>query len=174
MPSPPPAHEAAAGARLTRYSAQRGAEIDARVAGLPPGEESCDGRMQRDAVELVGREEPMAAYGLVARHDTLERAVQLAGEDDMDDVLRPQTPLRRDRLDDRDRPLDRQLVADRPRARLLRQLALQRVDERLAARHAAPGQQPVLAAALLVADEEDRPAPVQERRDPDARLGAHA
>jgi len=70
---------------------------------------------------------------------TLERAVQLAGEDDMDDVLRPQTPLRRDRLDDRDRPLDRQLVAIAHEARLFRQLALQRVDERLAARHAAPG-----------------------------------
>ena len=31
----------------------------------------------------------------------------------------------------------------------------------------------MLAAALLVANEENRPAPVQERRDPDARLGAH-
>src|SRR6478735_1437931 len=91
----------------------------------------------------------------------------------MDDVLRPEAAFRRDRLDDRDRPLDGQLVAIAHEPRLLRQLALQRVDECLAARDAAPGQQPVLAAALLVANEENRPAPVQERRDPDARLGAH-
>src|SRR6478735_6165756 len=92
----------------------------------------------------------------------------------MDDVLRPEAAFRRDRLADRDRPLDGQLVAIAHGPRLPRQPALQRVDECLAARDAAPGQQPVLAAALLVADEEDRPAPVQEGRDPDARLGAHA
>ena len=39
----------------------------------------------------------------------LERAVELAREDDVDDMLRPQAPLGGDRLDDRDRPLDGQL-----------------------------------------------------------------
>ena len=34
----------------------------------------------------------------------------------MDDVLRPEAAFRRDRLDDRDRPLDGQLVAIAPRA----------------------------------------------------------
>ncbi len=48
-------------------------------------------------------------------------------------------------------------------AGLLGELALQGVDERLTAPDAAAWQQPVLASALLVADEQDRAAPVQER-----------
>jgi len=81
----------------------------------------------------------MAAHCFVAGDGAFERPVERPGEDDMDDVLRPEAAFRRDRLDDRDRPLDRQLVAIAHEARLFRQLALQRVDERLAARHAAPG-----------------------------------
>ena len=63
------------------------------------------------------------------RHGALERAVELTREDDVDDVLRPEAPLRRDRLDDRDRAFDRQLVSLPDEARLLRELALQGVDQ---------------------------------------------
>ena len=87
------------------------AEVDARVAGLPALRNRCDRRMQHDAVELVETEEPVAAHGLVVETTPLERAVQLAGEDDVDDVLRPEAPLGRDRLDDRDGPFERELVA---------------------------------------------------------------
>ena len=58
-------------------------------------------------------------------------------------------------------------------AELLLQLATQRSDQRLAAVHATPGQQPVLAAGLLLPAEEDPVLPVDQRRDPDARR-AHA
>ena len=108
------------------------------------------------------------------RDDALERAVELAGEDDVDDVLRPEAPLRA-------RSTRRSRSAPRPAARRHRPTRpvssassrCERVDERLAARTPPPGQEPVLAAALLVAAEEDRAAPAQERRDPDPRLGPH-
>ena len=133
MPSPPGARDAAAAGPPEPLLRPASAEIDARVPRLPPRQEPGDGRVQRDAVELVRREEPMAAHGLVARHCALERSIKLAGEDDMDDVLRPEAAFRRDRLDDRDRPLDGQLLVITNESRLLRQLALQRVDERLPA-----------------------------------------
>ena len=44
--------------------------------GLPALEEALDRRMQDDAVELVEREEPVAAHGLVGRGDPLERAAR--------------------------------------------------------------------------------------------------
>ena len=57
-------------------------------------------------------------------------------------------PAGRDRLGERDGALERQVVVE---ADLLRELALQRLDERLARAHPSAGQQPVLAAGLLVA-----------------------
>ena len=80
--------------------------------------------------------------------------------------------LRRDRVDDRDRALDRQISSSMPTSS--RELAVQRVDEALADVDAAAGQQPVLAAArLLVPAEQDAILPAEERRDPDARLERH-
>ena len=55
-------------------------------------------------------------------------------------------------------------------ARLLGELAVERLDERLAAPHAAAREQPVLAAALLVAAEEDRAVPAEQGGDADPRL----
>ena len=95
--------------------------------------------MERDAVELVDPEQPVPAHCLVPRGDVRERAVELAGEHDVDDVLRPEAPLGRDRLDDRDRALDRQLLVLPDETRLLGELALQRLDEGLAAPDAAAG-----------------------------------
>ena len=74
-------------------------------------QEPTDRRMERDALELVGIEQPVAAHCLVARDDRGERAVELGSEHDVDDVLRPEAALRRDRVDDRDGALDRDLVA---------------------------------------------------------------
>ena len=56
---------------------------------------------------------------------------------------------------------------------LLRELAVQRVDEALARVDAAARQQPVLLSRLLVPAEQHPALPAQDRRDADARLGAH-
>ena len=95
------------------------------------------------------------------------------GEHDVDDVLRPEAPLGRDRLDDRHGAFDGELLVLPHEPGLLRQLAVERLDERLAAAQAAAGQQPVLAAALLVAAEKDRAVPSQHGGDADPRLGSH-
>ena len=80
MPSPPGAREAAAGGPPESLLRPASAEIDAWIPRLPPRQESGDGRVQHDAVELVRREEPMAAHRLVARHCALERSIELAGD----------------------------------------------------------------------------------------------
>ncbi len=69
--------------------------------------------MEHDLVELVGPEQPVPAHGCVLRGDCLERASgQVAGEDDVDDVLRGEAARRRDRVGDRHGALDRNLVLD--------------------------------------------------------------
>ena len=89
----------------------------------------------------------------------------------MDDVLRDECPLRRDRVDKRDWAFDRNLVLD---ADLFAQLAVQCVDEALARVDAATRQQPVLTPPdLLVAAEQDAVLPPQQSRDPDPRLDLH-
>jgi hypothetical protein len=66
----------------------------------------------------------------ILRSDCLERAAaQVAGEDDVHDVLRDDAAGRRDRVDDCDRTFEWKLVVD---ADLLAELAVQRVDEALA------------------------------------------
>src|SRR4029453_9048001 len=114
----------------------------------------------------------MAAHGCVSRGDALERASREVGrEDDVHHVLADERALRRDRVDDRDRPLEREVLADR---HLLLELAAQRLDEALAAVDAATRQEPVLAASrLLVPAQEDTPLPAEDGRDPDARFKRH-
>ena len=67
-----------------------------RRTGRPAGTaaEVVDRRVQRQPLELVALEQPVPPDGLVTRDDVLERPVDLTGEDDVDDVLRPQAPLR--------------------------------------------------------------------------------
>ena len=128
--------------------------------------------MQDDLVQLVGREEPVAADGRVVGSDPFERAAaQVAREDDVDDVLRREAADRCDRVDDRDRAFHRNLVLDPD---FLGQLAVQRVDEALAGVHAAARQEPVLAVVLLVTAEQQAGLPAQQRRDPDPRLAHYA
>src|SRR4029453_12975970 len=91
-------------------------------------------------------------------------------EDDVDDVLRLAAAHRRDRVDDRDRSLERHRIVD---SHLLEQLAPERVDERLARVDAAAWQEPVLASRLLVAAEQDEVLPTQERGDTDAGFDVH-
>src|SRR5579864_1108424 len=149
------------------------AEVRGGVAGLPAAEEALYGWMQRDAIEVGGVEQPMTAYRGVLRGHRLERpAGEVGREDDVDDVLRAEPPLRRDRVDDRDRPLDGQFVGNTD---FLEQLAVQRGDEALPRVHAAAGQEPILAAAgLLVAAQQNAVLPPQNRRDTDAGLLHHA
>ena len=158
--------------RRHEYGAQSEPRYTAGSPGLPPAQEALDRRMEHDLVELRAVEEPMAAHGGVVRRGRLERAAgEIAGEDDVHDVLRRERTLRRDRVDDRDRALDRDLVLD---ADLFAQLAVQRVREALARVDAAAGQEPVVAAAgLLVPAEQDAVLPAQHGGDADARLERH-
>jgi hypothetical protein len=61
---------------------------------------------------------------------------EVGGEDDVDDVLAHEQGLRRDRVDDRDRPLELHVGLD---PELLAQLAPQRLHQRLAGVDAAAG-----------------------------------
>src|SRR5207342_2348068 len=100
-----------------------------------------------------------------ARSDGLERALaEVSREDDVDDVLGRERADRSDRVHDRDRTLDGRVVVD---SDLLGQLTVKRVDEALAGVDAPAGEQPVLAAALLVPAEQQAPLPEQDRRDAD-------
>jgi hypothetical protein len=67
--------------------------------------------VQDDLVQFVHAEQPVALDGRVLGRDRLERSpAEIAREDDVDDVLRRGEPRRRDRVDDRDRTLERHIV----------------------------------------------------------------
>jgi hypothetical protein len=86
--------------------------------------------VQHHAVELVYLEQAVTADRRVMRLHLLQRPTgEIAGEDDVDDVLRGEAPLWCDRVDECDWPLEWQLVLQ---ADLLQQFPLQRVDEALA------------------------------------------
>ena len=125
--------------------------------------------MQDDAVQLIGGKEPVSLHRLVLRGDGLERAVDVAGEDDVDDVLRDEA-IGRDRVGDRDGPLE----GRRLDAHLLRDLALERVEQALAGVDAAAGEQPASSPVLLVPAEQQALLPAQDGGHPHPRLGAHA
>src|SRR3954447_712075 len=158
-------------ARRPLLGRPEGAEVDGGVSRCPALEEPVDRRMQDELGQLVRSEQAMTAHGGVVRGDGLERpAAEVAGEDDVDDVLGCEAAHGRDRVDDRDRPFDRHLVGDTD---LLGELAVQRVDERLARVDSPTGQKPAVAAGLFMPAEEDPPLPAQHRGDADAWLRAH-
>jgi len=96
--------------------------------------------VQYGVLEVGMIEEPVAAHGDVARRDSLERATgEIAGEDDVHDVLRGKRAHGRDRVDERDRAFERELVLD---PHLFAQLAVERIDEALARVDAAARQEP--------------------------------
>jgi hypothetical protein len=106
--------------------------------------------VQHDRIELVHREQPVPADRGVGGADGLEGAVEIAREDEVYDVLRDERALRRDRVHDRDRALERRRLDPD----LLPQLAIERIDDRLARVDAAAGQEPDVLALLLVPAEE--------------------
>ena len=125
--------------------------------------------MQHHTVQLVDREQPMASHRAVLRRHGFEGPPrQVPGEDDVDDVFRREGSNRRDRVHDRNRPLHRNVVVD---ADFLRQLTVQCVHEALARVDAPAGQEPVLAARLLMPAEQHPAAPAQNCRD--ANPGFH-
>ena len=89
----------------------------------------------------------------------------------MDDVLPGERARRRDRVHERDGPLEGDLLVDPD---LLLQLPAQRLHEALAGVHAAAREQPVALVALLVAAQEYAVTPAQHGRDADAWLAGHA
>src|SRR4249919_1225832 len=113
----------------------------------------------------------MAPHGRVLGGHSLERATgEIGGEDDVDDVLLARAIRRRDRVDERHRPLERQLVAD---AELLLELSAQPLQEAFARVDTTAGQQPVLLSRLLVAAEEEPVAPAKHGRDANPWLAEH-
>ena len=131
--------------------------------------------MEDEIVELLKREQPVAAYGGVLGRDGLERAAgKVGGEDDVDDVLGGEAPGRCDRIDERDGALQRQLNVLADDSDLFAQLPHECLHEALAGVDAAAGEEPVLLAGLLVPAEEHTIVPAQQRRDADPRLSAHA
>src|SRR5262249_43199674 len=80
---------------------------------------------------------------------------------------------RRDRVDERDRAFEGELVVLADDAGLLLQLAHERLDEALPRPDAATREEPVLLSRLFVPCEEDPAVPAQDRRHADARLARH-
>src|SRR5687767_9123417 len=144
-------------------------EIGRRIARLPALEEALDRRVEDGSVELFEPEQTVAPDGVVGRGDSLQRPLDLAREDDVDDVLRRQRPSGRDRVDDGDRALEGR-CAD---PHLLGELPTERVHQRLARVDAAAREEPDVPPALVVAAEQDPVAPAEERRDADARFHPH-
>src|SRR5207302_789749 len=95
-------------AGLARLRRPERPQVHRGVAGPPAAEEALDRGVQHDLFQLLDAEQAVAANRGVLRGDGLERtARQIAGEDDVHDVLGREAPNRRDRVDDRDRALDR-------------------------------------------------------------------
>src|SRR5262245_60755605 len=107
-----------------------------------------------------------ANCGVLGRHGLQRSSPQVAGEDDVDDVLGG-SAVRRDRFDDGDRALERQVLFD---PALLGELAFQRLKQSLPAIDAASGKHPVLLARLLLADKEDAALAPEDGRNPDSRF----
>src|SRR6516162_2939330 len=83
------------------------AEVHRRIAGAPALDEALHRRVEHDVIELVEREEAHAADRCILALEVLERAVgEIDAEDDVDDMAVSRTPVGRDRLRDRDRPLE--------------------------------------------------------------------
>lgn len=121
--------------------------------------------MQHDPVELRGEECAVPVNRVVLGADVLERPRDVRGEDHVDDVLAVGIALGGDRLDDCDRPLERDLGTFWEEACLLPELSPERPYEALTALDPTSGKQPHLVWAFLVPDEENASAPAQDRRD---------
>src|SRR5262245_9645056 len=123
--------------------------------------------MEGKSDKLLDVEEPVIANGLVSRGHGLQRAVaEAAGEDDVDDVLR-RPAGRGDRVGERDRAFEREVVLD---SDLLGEFAFHGLEEGLPGADAAARKQPVLPIVLLLPNEKDSVLAPQDRRHPDSRL----
>jgi hypothetical protein len=126
--------------------------------------------MNRDRLELANEKRPVSTNGVVLRHDTLEGARDIRGEDDMDDVLAVRVAGRRDGLDDGDGTLEWDFDSLGEEPRLLPELALKRMNQTLSDTHSSTRQQPNVTVALLVAQEQYAPLPAQNRGDANTRF----
>src|SRR5918996_1759473 len=150
------------------------AQVHRGISRLPALQEALDRWMGRDPLELSHAERAVAAHRVILRADVLERPGHVRREDHVDDVLPRRAGGWRDRVDERDGALERDVHALREEPRLLPELALKRVQEALARLHAAAGQQPDLARTLVVSAQENATPPAQDRRHPHAwMLDAH-
>src|SRR5579859_1666735 len=147
------------------------AEVDTRIAGLPARKEALDRRGPHDLVEFADHEKPVAAHGCVLGCHLLQRAArEVAGEDDVHDVLPGERARGRDRVDERHRAFEVDVLVDPD---LLVHLATKRLQQAFARMDAAPGEQPVALVALLVTAEQHPVAPPQHGRHADPGLAGH-
>ncbi len=125
--------------------------------------------MQRDLRQLLRIEQPVAAYGRIVGGDRFERPfAEMPREDDVDDVARRSAASAG--LIDSTTAIGPSSGRSSSIPHLLGQLALKGVDEGLAAVHAAPRKQPVLATVLLVTAEQDPVAAPEQSRHAEPRL----
>src|SRR5688572_17151166 len=146
------------------------AEVRGGVSRLPALQEAVNRWMEWNCVELAHEERAVTVYGVILRDDVLERPADVRREDHVDDVLAVRVGGRRDGIDDRDRPLERNLLPAGEEPGLLEELASQRRDEALPHAHSSAGKQPHLTGRLLVAQQMNAPLSAQDRRNPDPRL----
>ena len=139
-----------------------------RPAASAPGSAGSAGAAR--PVELVDAEQAVAAHRLVLRGHAFERARRgRPAKIDVDDVLAARRPGR-DRLDERDGALEREIVAvaTRPTSSASsRCSASSSVSPPLTP---PPGSSQYSRPRLLVAAEQNAALPAQDRGDPDARL----
>ncbi len=126
--------------------------------------------MQRNGVELLGAESAVAAHGRRPARPR-PRASRIHPPRRSRGRRASATGSAPGRSSRRARPAPRAAPrAPGKRPCLLPELALERTHEALAAPHPAAGEQPDLAARLHVPEEQDAPAPAEDRRNADPRL----
>ena len=144
-------------AGLARSRSPERAEIDRRVSRLPAAEEALDRRMQDDLVQLVGREEPVAAHGRILRGDRSRATGRSRSPAKMMWTTCFAAKLRAGAIES--------TIATGPSTGISSsiptssaQLAVQRVDEALAGVDAAARQEPVLAPCFSWRQRSRRPS----------------
>ena len=146
--------------------------VHRRVAGLPAAQKALDRRVHDTSSSSARPNRRWPRTAASSRGDRLERApAEVAGEDDVHHVLRRNAALGRDRVDDRDGALDRQLVVDPD---LLRELPVERVDRLSPELTPPPGSSQYSLPGFSCRQSRMRSVPAQDRRDADPRLGASA
>ena len=148
----------------------QGSKVRRRIAGLPAPQEALDRRDGARSRRARRMEEPVPAHGRRRCEATRSSEPSTSPAKMMwTTCFVVERAAGGDRVDDRDRALERR----RRDPDLLGDLAAERVHQRLAGVDAAAREQPDVPPSLVVPAEQDAVAPAEERRDADPRLRHH-